>query len=92
MNKNELSRKNSTERDEDSAIQKRLYEYFMNKIDHVVEIIRRAIKHKIISRFVLADRWFIRAKMVCFIRSRHIKCDYNKNDKGRRGGKNQIPL
>ena len=76
MSEMELSKRFSKERDEDAAVQKRLDEYSMSKIDLAVEMIRRAIKHKIRFRYVLADSWFTCAKIVRFIRSRHIKCDY----------------
>ena len=76
MSQKELSRRYSTERDEDDAIQTRLGEYSMSKIDLAIEMISRAIRHKIRFRYVLADSWFTCAKMVRFIRSRHIKCDY----------------
>ena len=76
MSKKELSRRYSTERDEDAAIQKRLEEYSINKIDLAIEMIRRAIKHKISFRYVLADSWYTCSKIIRFIRSRHIKCDY----------------
>jgi len=76
MSGKELSRRYSIERDEDTAIQTRLDEYSTSKIDLTIEMIRRAVKHKIRFRYVLADSWFTCAKIVRFIRSRHIKCDY----------------
>ena len=76
MSEKELSRRFSKERDEDAAIQTRLDEYSLSKIDLAIEMVRRAIKHKIRFRYVLADSWFTCAKIVRFIRSRHIKCDY----------------
>ena len=76
MSEKELSRRYTTERDEDIAIQRRIDEYSMSKIDLTIEMICRAIKHKIRFRYVLADSWFTCAKIVRFIRSRHIKCDY----------------
>ena len=76
MSEKELSKRYSIERDEDTAIQTRLDEYSMSKIDLTIEMIRRAVKHKIRFRYVLADSWFTCAKIVKFIRSRHIKCDY----------------
>ena len=76
MSQKELSRRYNKQRDEDTAIQTRLEEYSMSKIDLAIEMIRRAIKHRIRFRYVLADSWFTCAKIVRFIRSRHIKCDY----------------
>ena len=76
MSEKELSKRYTTKRDEDAAVHTRLDEYSMSKIDLAVEMIRRAIKHKICFRYVLADSWFTCAKIVRFIRSRHIKCDY----------------
>jgi len=76
MSGKELSRRYSTERDADAAIQTRLSEYSMSKIDLAIEMIGRAIRQKVRFRYVLADSWFTCAKIVRFIRSRHIKCDY----------------
>jgi hypothetical protein len=76
MSEKELSKRYSIERDEDTAIQTRLDEYSVSKIDLTIEMIRRAIRHKIRFRYVLADSWFTCAKIVKFIRSRHIRCDY----------------
>jgi len=76
MSEKELSRRYTTERDKGIAIQRRLDEYSMSKIDLAIEMIRRAIKQKIRFRYVLADSWFTCAKIFKFIRSRHIKCDY----------------
>ena len=76
MSEKELSRRYTTEREENIAIQRRIDEYSMSKIDLAIEMIRRAIKQKIHFRYVLADSWVTCAKIVRFIRSRHIKCDY----------------
>ncbi len=76
MSGKELSRRYSTERDADAAIQTRLSEYSMSKIDLAIEMIGRAIRQKVRFCYVLADSWFTCAKIVRFIRSRHIKCDY----------------
>lgn len=76
MSGKELSRRYSTERDADAAIQTRLSEYSMSKIDLAIEMIGRAIRQKVRFRYVLADSWFTCAKIVRFIRSPHIKCDY----------------
>ena len=76
MSEKELSQRYTTERDESAAVHTRLDEYSRSKIDLAVEMIRRAVKHKIRFRYVLAESWFTCAKIVRFIRSRHIKCDY----------------
>ncbi len=76
MSEKDLSKRYTTERDESAAVHTRLDEYSMSKIDLAIEMIRRAVKHKIRFRYVLADSWFTCAKIVRFIRSRHIKCDY----------------
>ena len=76
MSQKELSRRYSIERDEADAIQTRLGEYSMSKIDLAIEMVRRAVRHKIRFRYVLADSWFTCARIVRFIRSRHVKCDY----------------
>ena len=76
MSQSELSRRYSTERDGNAAVQTRFAEYSMSKIDLAIEMIGRAIRQKIRFRYVLADSWFTCAKIVKFIRSRHINCDY----------------
>lgn len=76
MSAKELSRRYTTERETDTPLDTRLQEYSMNKIDLTIEMIRRAISHKVSFRYVLADSWFTCAKIIKFIRSRHIKCDY----------------
>lgn len=76
MSAKELSRRYTTERDEDTALASRISEYTMNKIDLTVEMVRRAISHKVTFRYILADSWFTCAKIIKFVHSRHIKCDY----------------
>ena len=76
MSQKELSQRYSIERAENAALQVRLAEYSMSKIDLAIEMVRRAIRQKVRFRYVLADSWFTCAKIVRFIRSRHVKCDY----------------
>ena len=61
MSGKELSRRYSTERDADAAIQARLSEYSMSKIDLAIEMIGRAIRQKVRFRYVLADSWYMSA-------------------------------
>ena len=76
MSAKELSRRFTAERAECTALEGRINEYAMSKIDLTIEMIRRAISHKVKFRYVLADSWFTCAKIVKFIRGRHFKCDY----------------
>ena len=76
MSAKELSRRYTAERTPDTPLEGRVSEYTMNKIDLAIEMIRRAVSHKVKFRYVLADSWFTCAKIVKFIHSRHFKCDY----------------
>lgn len=76
MSAKELSKRYTVERDEDTALASRINEYTMSKIDLTIEMIRRAISHKVKFRYILADSWFTCAKIIKFVRGRHIKCDY----------------
>lgn len=50
-------------------------ELFSNKIDKVIEMVRNAIRHRVKFDYLLVDSWFMSAKLVKFIKSRHIKCN-----------------
>jgi hypothetical protein len=76
MSAKELSGRHSVVRDADTPLETRINEYSMSKIDLTIEMIRRAISHKVRFRYVLADSWFTCSKIIKFIRGRHIKCDY----------------
>ena len=76
MSARELSNRYSIEREAGSALETRIGEYSMSKIDLTIEMIKRAILHKVKFRYVLADSWFTCAKIIKYIRGRHIKCDY----------------
>ena len=76
MNSKELSKRYRTTRNDESPIKERLEEYDMTKIDLAIEMVGRAIQHKVKFRYVLADSWFACAKIIKFIKGRHIKCDY----------------
>lgn len=76
MSAKELSRRYTAERTPGTPLEGRVCEYTMNKIDLAIEMIRRAVSHKVRFRYVLADSWFTCAKIAKSIRSRHFKCDY----------------
>jgi len=76
MSAKELARRYSIERDADTILEARIKEYSMSKIDLAIEMISRAISHKVKFRYVLADSWFTCAKIIEFVRGRHFKCDY----------------
>ncbi len=76
MSEKELERRFTKERNEESAVQERMNEYSMSKIDLMISMIRRAIGKGIHFRYVLADSWFACGAIIKFIRSRHIPCDY----------------
>lgn len=58
----------------DEAIKVFEDEYFENKIDKSINMIKRAIQHKITFDYLLTDSWFVSAKLIKFITGRHIKC------------------
>lgn len=76
MSDKELKRRFTKERNEEAAVQERINEYSMSKIDLMISMIKRAIGKGIHFRYVLADSWFACGAIIKFIRSRHIKCDY----------------
>lgn len=83
----EIKRRKEFERDSD-IYKEREGEYRMSKIELAKELIKRAIKHKIKFRYVLADSWFTCTDIIRFIKSRHVKCHWlgmikvGKSDKG----------
>lgn len=67
MSTKELSRRYTAERTPGTPLEGRVCEYTMNKIDLAIEMIRRAVSHKVKFRYVLADSWFTCAIVVKFI-------------------------
>jgi hypothetical protein len=76
MSAKDLARRFTRERGEDCPLQGRLGEYTMSKIDLTIEMVRRAIRHGVRFRYLLADSWFTCASVIRFIKSRHMGCDY----------------
>lgn len=76
MSNKELNRRFTKERDDEIALEERIEEYSMSKIDLMTGMIKRAISKKIHFSYVLADSWFACGEIIRFIRSRHINCDY----------------
>lgn len=76
MSVKELAKRFTKERDKDCALQERIEEYSMKKTVLTIEMVRRAIRHGIRFRYLLADSWFACASIVKFIASRHLDCDY----------------
>lgn len=82
-----IKRRKEFERDSD-MFKEREGEYRMSKIELAKDLIRRAIRHKIKFKYVLADSWFTCTDIIRFIKSRHVKCHWlgmikvGKSDKG----------
>lgn len=83
----EIKRRKEFERDSD-MFKEREGEYRMSKIELAKDLIKRAIRHKIKFKYVLADSWFTCTDIIRFIKSRHVKCHWlgmikvGKSDKG----------
>ena len=56
------------------AVEERIKEYTMSKIDKAIEMVKYAIKRGIRFDYLLIDSWFTCADFVKLITSRHIKC------------------
>ena len=56
------------------AVEERIKEYTMSKIDKAIEMVKYAIKRGIRFDYLLIDSWFTCADFVRLITSRHIKC------------------
>ena len=56
------------------AVEERIKEYTMSKIDEAIEMVKYAIKRGIRFDYLLIDSWFTCADFVRLITSRHIKC------------------
>lgn len=55
--------------DEGCAANERASEYFINKVDNAVHMIKRAVKMGLKAKYVLADSWFIHDSFIKGIRS-----------------------
>jgi hypothetical protein len=64
----------SKKREKSSKGSERVNDYFLNKIDSMINMIRRAISKGIRFDYVLVDSWFTCFELVKFIVSRRIKC------------------
>ena len=76
MSDEELARRFTKERANGDAVKERIDEYTGNKIDLMLEMVKRAIRKGVRFRYVLADSWFACKDVIRFIRSRRINCDY----------------
>lgn len=56
------------------AVEERVREYTMSKIEKAVEMVKHAIKRGVRFDYLLIDSWFTCADFVRLITSRHIKC------------------
>lgn len=63
----------SRERDEKSHAAKRMEEYFMNKGEKLIEMVKRAIKAKLKFEYLLVDSWFTNSGLVDFVCKSHKK-------------------
>jgi len=70
MKKKELKKRFQMQRTEDSCpANERVDEYFMNKLDNAVCMIKRAVKNGLKAQYVLADSWFIHEPFINGIRN-----------------------
>lgn len=76
MSDKELKKRFTKDRSPETELQERIDEYEMSKISLAISMIKQAIKKKVKFRYVLADSWFACSEIICFIRSRHLACDY----------------
>lgn len=76
MSSKDLAKRFTKEREEDCALQERISEYTMKKTDLTIDMVKRAIRHGVKFRYLLADSWFACASIIKFIASRHMNCDY----------------
>lgn len=67
------SKRFSRERDEKSHVSKRVDEYFKNKGEKLIEMVKRAIKAKIPFDYLLVDSWFTNTALVDFVCRCHKK-------------------
>lgn len=63
-----------TENHKGQAVEERINEYMMSKIDRAIEMVKYAIKRGVRFDYLLVDSWFTNADFVRLITSRHIKC------------------
>lgn len=56
------------------AVEERVREYTMSKIEKAIEMVKHAIKRGVRFDYLLIDSWFSCADFVRLITSRHIKC------------------
>ena len=56
------------------AVEERVKEYTVSKIDKAIEMVKYAIKRGIRFDYLLIDSWFTCADFVSLITSRHVKC------------------
>ena len=56
------------------AVEERVREYTMSKIEKAIEMVKHAIKRGVRFDYLLIDSWFTCADFVRLITSRHIKC------------------
>jgi len=64
----------SKKRDKSSKGSERTNDYFLSKIDSMLNMLRRAISKGVRFDYVLVDSWFTCFELVKFIVSRRIKC------------------
>ena len=56
------------------AVEERVREYTMSKIEKAIEMVKHAIKRGVRFDYLLIDSWFTCADFIRLITSRHIKC------------------
>jgi DDE superfamily endonuclease len=68
MKNKELKRQYHKEREKNIPGAKRVKELYTDKPSNAIAMIKRAIKHGIIAKYVLMDSWFVSEKMIIEIR------------------------
>lgn len=69
----ERKKRYSRERDKESQTTKRKKEYFMNKGEKLIEMVKRTIKAKIQFEYLLVDSWFTNFALIDFVCKCHKK-------------------
>ena len=76
LTKKELKKRYAKKRKKDSSGYQRKEEYFENKIDRTITMVRQAIRKGIRFDYLLVDSWFTCSKIIQFIKTRHVICHF----------------
>lgn len=75
MSAKELKKRRVSSKTSD-LLDERKKAYDTSKIELAIEMVRRAIRHKVKFSYVLADSWFTCQSIVKFIHGLHVKCHW----------------